>query len=82
MCEGYALEIGSAFRGSVVRYDLAGQPTAWDASVNTTALGRYLARDLAMRRVEEIIEHEMGLALHDWQLYRAEKGERQKEPGS
>ena len=73
-CEGYSLEIGNAFRGSVVRYDLVGQPTAWDASINTTALGRYPDRDLAMRRVEQAIENDMGLVLHDWELYREGKG--------
>jgi pimeloyl-ACP methyl ester carboxylesterase len=68
-----SLEIGNAFRGSVVRYDLVGQPTGWDASVNTTALGRYPDRDLAMRRVEQAIENDMGLVLHHWELYRARK---------
>ena len=73
MCEGYSLEIGNAFRGSVVRYDLVGQPTAWDASVNTTSLGRHPERDLAMKRVEQVIESDMGLVLHDWELYKAFK---------
>jgi hypothetical protein len=72
-CDGYSLEIGDAFRGSVVRYDLVGQPTAWDASINTTALGRYLARDLAMGRVEETIKQAMELVLHDWELYKTFK---------
>jgi hypothetical protein len=76
MCEGYALDIGNAFRGSVVMSDAQGMPSMWIASVNATALGEYLERGEAMRRVEEVIEGSMGLVLHDWGLYQAAKGKR------
>ena len=73
MCEGWSLEIGIAFRGSVVRRETNGQPTTWIASINLTGLGEFLDREIAMRRVEELIESGMVLVLHDWELYRAEK---------
>jgi hypothetical protein len=41
-----------------------------------TALGEFLERLTAMRRVEELIESSMVLVLHDWELYRAEKAKR------
>jgi hypothetical protein len=74
MCEGWSLEIGMAFRGSVVRRD--GKPTTWIASINSTGLGEFLEREIAMRRVEELVESSMVLALHDWDLYQAAKGKR------
>ena len=76
MCEGWSLEIGIAFRGSVVRRETNGQPTTWIASINLTGLGEFLDREIAMRRVEELIESGMVLVLHDWDLYRAEKAKR------
>jgi hypothetical protein len=76
MCEGWSLEIGIAFHGSVVRRDTRGKPTTWSASINLTALGEFLEREIAMRRVEELIESGMVLVLHDWELYRAAKGKR------
>jgi hypothetical protein len=76
MCEGWSLEIGIAFRGSVVRRDTSGQPTTWIASINSTGLGEFLEREIAMSRVEELIESSMVLVLHDWELYRAEKAKR------
>jgi hypothetical protein len=76
MCEGWSLEIGTAFIGSVVRYDPPGVPTVWIASINARAVGEYLARDIAMRQVEERIESDMQLVLHDWELYRAAKAKR------
>jgi hypothetical protein len=78
MCEGWSLEIGAAFRGSVVRSATTGQPTTWIASINTSALGEYLDRAEAMRRVEEQVENSMGLTLHDWQLYQAAKAKRER----
>jgi hypothetical protein len=71
MCEGWSLEIGNAFRGSVVRKDTPGPPTTWIAAINTTALGEYLGREIAMLQVEGRIESDMDLVLHDWELYRA-----------
>jgi hypothetical protein len=69
MCEGWSLEIGIAFRGSVVR-------RAWIASINSSALGEFLEREIAMRRVEELVEASMVFVQHDWELYRAMKAER------
>ena len=76
MCEGWSLEIGMAFRGSVVRRETNGQPTTWIASINSTGLGEFLEREIAMRRVEELIESSMLLVLHDWEVYRATKERR------
>ena len=76
MCEGWSLEIGMAFHGSVVRRDTGGEPPIWIASVNSTGLGEFLQREIAMRRVEELIESSMHLVLHDWELYRAAKAKR------
>ena len=73
MCEGWSLEVGTAFYGSVVRRDNRGEPTRWIASINSTALGEFLEREIALRRVEEVVECSMLLVLHDWELYRAEK---------
>jgi hypothetical protein len=33
MCEGWSLEIGMAFHGSVVRRDRRGEPARWIASI-------------------------------------------------
>ena len=76
MCEGWSLEIGMAFRGTVVRRDTSGEPTKWVASINSTGLGEFVAREIAMRRVEELVESSMMLVLHDWELYRAAKAKR------
>jgi hypothetical protein len=43
---------------------------------NSTALGEFLERQTAMRRVEELVESSMMLVLHDWELYRAAKAKR------
>ena len=76
MCEGWSLEIGMAFHGSVVRRDHSGEPPIWIASINSTALGQFLEREIAMHRVEELVEASMVLVLHDWELYQAAKGKR------
>jgi len=65
MCEDWSLEIGMAFRGSVARRDIGRQPTTWIASINSSGLGEFLEREIAMRRVEELAESSMVLALHD-----------------
>ena len=70
MCEGWSLEIGVAFYGSVVRRDRSGDP------INSTGLGEFLEREIALRRVEELVESSMVLVLHDWELYQAAKGKR------
>ena len=69
MCEGWSLEIGMAFRGSVVRRDIGREQTTWIASINSTGLGEFLEREIAMRRVEELVESSLELVLHDWELY-------------
>ena len=48
----------------------------WIASINSSALGEFLEREIAMHRVEELLEASMGLVLHDWELYRAAKAKR------
>jgi len=68
MCEGWSLEIGMAFHGSVVRRDRNGQPITWITSINSTALGDFVEREIAMSRVEELVEASMVLVLHDWEL--------------
>jgi hypothetical protein len=47
MCVGESLEIGVAFRGSVVRQDTTNQPTTWLAAVNAGYLGEYFDRAAA-----------------------------------
>jgi hypothetical protein len=76
MCEGWSLEIGMAFRGSVVRRDIGREHTMWIASINSTGPGEFLEREIAMRRVEELVESSMELVPHDWELYLAAKGKR------
>jgi hypothetical protein len=76
MCGGWSLEIGMALRGSVVRRDISRDQKTWIASINSTGLGEFPEREIAMRRVEELVEASMVLALHDWELYRAAKGKR------
>ena len=68
MCKGWSLEFG--------RRDLSGEPARWIASINSTALGEFLEREIAMHRVEELVEVSMVLVLHDWELYQAAKGKR------
>jgi hypothetical protein len=43
---------------------------------NSTALGGFLERKIAMRRVEELVESSMVLVLHDWERYQAAKAKR------
>jgi hypothetical protein len=76
MCEGWSFEIGIAFHGSVVRQDRRGEPARWIASINSSALGKFPEREIAMRRVEELIEASMVLVLHDSELYRSAKVKR------
>jgi hypothetical protein len=76
MCEGWSLEIGMAFRGAVVRRDTGREQSTWIASINSTGLGEFLEQEIAMRRVEELVESSIALVLHDWKLYQAAKGKR------
>jgi hypothetical protein len=76
ICEGWSLEIGVAFRGTVVRQERLNQPTTWLASVNAGYLGEYFDRATAMARVEDTIEHNMKLALEEREMYRATKEQR------
>ena len=59
-----------------VRRNRSGTPPIWIASINSTGLGEFLEREIAMRRVEELVESSMVLVLHDWELYQASKGKR------
>jgi hypothetical protein len=45
-------------------------------SINSTGLGEFVEREIAMRRVEELVESSMVLVLHDWDLYQAANGKR------
>ena len=65
MCEGWSLEIGMAFHGSVVRRDRSGEPARWIASINSSALGEFLEREMAIHRAEELVEASMVLMLHE-----------------
>jgi hypothetical protein len=76
MCEGWSLEVGMAFHCSVIRRDRSGDPPTWGASINSTALEEFLEREIAMHRVEELVEASMVLVLHDWELYRSAKAKR------
>jgi hypothetical protein len=73
MCESWSLEIGMAFHSSVVRRDRSVERPRWVASINSTALGEFLEREIA---IEELVESSMVLVLHDWELYQAAKGKR------
>jgi len=73
MCEGWSLEIGMAFRGC---RETRGEPTRWITSINSTGLGEFLEREIAMHRVEELVEASMVLVLDDWELYRSAKAKR------
>jgi hypothetical protein len=44
------------------------------ASINSTALGEFVEREIAMHLVEELVEASMVLVLHDWELYQAATG--------
>jgi len=76
MCEGWSLEIGTAFHGSMVRRNSRDEPPRRIASINSSALGEFLEWETAIHRVEELVEASMVLVLHDWELYRAAKAKR------
>ena len=71
------MEIGTAYRGAVVRQDHIDQPPTWLASMNAAYLGEYLDRETAMARVEADIEHNITV-LNDWGLYQVAKEKRHK----
>jgi hypothetical protein len=48
-------------------------PPGWTASMNAQELGRYPDQDTAVKRVEELIESEMRLAISDWEIYLTSK---------
>ncbi|SRR6266508_1596352 len=74
-CEGYSLEIGFAFRASVVRRDHPHpQPPTWKVSLNSTDLGEYPDREAGFRRAEEMIEADMKTVAEDWEAYLRAKG--------
>jgi hypothetical protein len=73
-CVGYSLEIGNAFRCSVVPRGIGhGQARRWDASINQAELGSYPECEIAMARIEERLEGDMKSVLDDWGIYRALK---------
>lgn len=73
-CEGWSLQIGNAYRGSVVRQHRGlDAPPTWRASINACDLGVCPDREVAMQRVEEMIASEMAVALRDWEHYRVRR---------
>lgn len=68
MCKGWSLEIGMAFCGSVQRSDIPRHAELLDRLDQNKVLGEHLTRDIAVRQVEERIESDMKLMLHDWEL--------------
>ena len=66
------MEIGTAYRGAVVRQYKIEQPPTWLASVNAAYLGEYLDRDSAMARVEAREQHAKTV-LNDWGQYQPAK---------
>jgi hypothetical protein len=71
VCEGWSLEIGTAFCGSVVRQNHTDQAPSWLAVVNAALVGEYVDRALAMARVQEIIRHNMEGIVQEWRFIRA-----------
>ena len=71
-----AMPISSDQPSHMPRPQRSGEPPIWTASINSTGLGEFLEREIAMRRVEELVDSSMMLVLHDWQLYQAVKGKR------
>jgi hypothetical protein len=70
MCEGWTLDIGNAFRCSVVRERTAlNEPHHWRATINTVYFGMHPDKESAIKRIEESIECDMRLVLYDWDLY-------------
>jgi hypothetical protein len=67
MSEGSSLQIGNALRGGVVQQSRVGRPAASMASLNAGYLGEYPHREMAKGRVESDIEHQMNLAVHEWE---------------
>ena len=65
-----------AFHGSVVRRNRSGEPARWIASINSSALGEFLEREMAMHRAEELVEASMVLVQHDWELNQVAKAKR------
>ncbi len=62
---GLSLEIGDAFRGSVVRQDRINEPSTWLAMINSIC--RRVSQSRAGdSRVEASIRHHMDMVLHDW----------------
>ena len=72
--EGYSLEIGGAFRCSVVLKPSSGEGAAsYSASINAVECGRYPDRESAMRVVEQRLESDMARVMRDWTVYEALK---------
>ena len=72
MCEGWSPEIAMAIRGSGFAETVA---VRRQDRVDS-ALGEFPEREIAMPRVEELVEASMLLVQHDWELYRAGKAKR------
>jgi hypothetical protein len=66
----------SAWRFTARSLIETGAVSRWITSINSTVLGEFVEREIAMRRVEELVESSMVLVLHDWELYQAAKEKR------
>jgi len=75
-CEGWSLELGTVFRGSVTRRDQGlGKQPLWGAAINGKPLSEslYPDRNSAVRAVEQSLESSMRALLEHWTLYQAQK---------
>ena len=68
------MEIGTAYRGAVVRQERIEAPTTVAGVGERGVPGEYSDRGAAMARVQAEVERRMEIPLHDWPLYRAGKG--------
>jgi hypothetical protein len=59
------MEIGTAYRGAVVRQDRIEASTTWLASVNAGYSGEYSDRGAAMARVQAEVERRLEVPIHD-----------------
>ena len=66
-CEGYGLEIGNTFRGSVSKR----QDGCWRSSMNVGREQTHPTREEGMKRIEDEIRYEMRNILEDWERWNA-----------
>jgi hypothetical protein len=77
MCEGWSLEIWTAYVCQVIRRDdLVKGETKWEATINQKFYGAHPSRQAAMAWVEQNLERDMSMVLDVWQEYQTEKAKR------